>query len=92
MRRLFLLLLLAAVIPAIAVTAQRDTDPSTVQRVTVPELKKLQATGSVTVVDVRDPEAYAEGHIPGALLVPLDDDLDVSRLTNAKKPIVFYCA
>lgn len=30
-------------------------------------------TGGVPVVDVRQPDEYVEGHVPGALLVPLAD-------------------
>lgn len=31
------------------------------------DLAALQASGSVVVIDTRDPEAYAAGHIPGAV-------------------------
>src|SRR5207244_11484695 len=35
------------------------------------ELRKLTRRGAVTVVDVRPPEEYAAGHLPGALNLPL---------------------
>jgi ArsR family transcriptional regulator len=47
--------------------------------------------GLVTVIDVRPPEEYAQGHIPGALNIPLDR-LE-SRLGELppKREIVAYC-
>lgn len=41
--------------------------------VTVIEAKQLITEGKVTVIDVRTPEEYAEGHIPGSKLVPLQE-------------------
>jgi 3-mercaptopyruvate sulfurtransferase SseA len=96
MRRLFLLLVLTvAPIGALVIQAagQAETDPATVSRITVAELKKLQAVNSVTVVDVRDVDSFKAGHIPGALSVPLAEvAASVNRLKGAKKPLVFYCA
>jgi len=95
MRRLLLLLLAVAPIAALVpmAAAQAVTDPAKVGRVTVAELKKLQASGAVTVVDVRDADSFKAGHIPGALSIPLDQvPANAGRLKSAKKPLVFYCA
>ena len=35
------------------------------------ELKRGLADGTIVLVDVREPYEYADGHIPGALLNPL---------------------
>jgi hypothetical protein len=57
------------------------------------ELKKAVDGGQVVVVDVRDAASYAEGHIPGAILIPLDAvQAKAPDLKRAKKPIVAYCA
>lgn len=40
-------------------------------KITAEEAKKMMDKGGVTVVDVRTAEEYAEKHIPGAILVPL---------------------
>jgi rhodanese-related sulfurtransferase len=49
----------------------------------------------VQLVDVRSPEEYAAGHVPGAVLVPLGE-LKASdpRLAsiNPKEPVYFICA
>jgi rhodanese-related sulfurtransferase len=61
--------------------------------VTPSELDVLLATQRVDVVDVRDPDEWDTGHIPGARLVPLaqlqaDPDAALVRGTT----IVFVCA
>jgi rhodanese-related sulfurtransferase len=47
----------------------------------------------VVIVDTRDAGSYADGHIPGAVLIPLDElQKKAPGLRGAKKPIVAYCA
>ena len=41
------------------------------ENVTVKQAADLIAAGNITIVDVREPFEYAEGHIPGAKLIPL---------------------
>lgn len=53
-------------------------------------LKRLRE-GSVTLLDVRPPEEFAQGHLPGALNIPLDQlELALDSLT-ATSPVVAYC-
>jgi len=67
--------------------------PSGSHRIAMAEFKALHQQDAVAVVDVRDAESYAEGHIPGALSVPLDDlQQHLPKLKALKKPIVTYCA
>ena len=49
--------------------------------------------GSVTVVDVREPDEYASGHIPGAVLLPLGQvqARAASVLPDKAAPIFVYC-
>ncbi len=62
-------------------------------RISITEFKKAFDAGQVIILDVRDPESYAEGHIPGAVLA-LPDSLakTAAGLKAATKPIVTYCA
>ncbi len=46
--------------------------PSRAQSVGRDELLAMVSNADVVVVDVRPPEEYAEGHLPGALSVPLE--------------------
>jgi rhodanese-related sulfurtransferase/rubrerythrin len=47
--------------------------------------------GEVTLIDVREPEEYKEGHLPGALLMPLSDLLDRMKELDIVKPVITYC-
>jgi ubiquinone/menaquinone biosynthesis C-methylase UbiE len=62
-------------------------------RIAVADFKKLQAKGDVLILDVRDEESYRRGHLPGAVLMPLDTvESQVSTLRNEKRPIITYCS
>ena len=54
---------------------------------------RIDADRSVIVLDVRTPEEYAEKHIPGSVLLPLDSiEKDAARvLPDKKKTILVYC-
>ena len=59
--------------------------------VSVAELAGRLREGIVTVVDVRPPEEYAAGHLPGAINVPLSQiDEQVTQLPRGRE-IVAYC-
>ncbi len=59
-----------------------------VRRMELQEFKSLYSEGSVVVVDTRGQGSYDEGHIPGAIPMPLD----LSELSGVTKPIVTYCS
>ena len=54
------------------------------------ELKDLTETQPelIQIVDVRDPEEYAEGHIPGTINFPLKDFALQSGAIDKKKQVV----
>lgn len=55
------------------------------------ELKQRLADGAILLVDVREPNEYAAGRIPGAMLNPLQK-FDPSALPReAGKRVVLYC-
>jgi rhodanese-related sulfurtransferase len=66
-----------------------------VQRITVLELDRLMAAGRALAVDVRSTEAFADGHLPGALHVPLADAARLARsvaTSAAGRAVVTYCS
>jgi rhodanese-related sulfurtransferase len=46
--------------------------------------------GSYTLVDVREPEEYEGGHIPGATLIPLSELPDRLSEIDPQKPVLTY--
>lgn len=53
-------------------------------------LKKARA-GEVIVIDVRPPEEYASGHIPGAMSIPLAELRRRLKTLATDREIVAYC-
>ena len=47
--------------------------PARAPEVTTDELAAARDAGDAFVVDVRRPDEFAAGHVPGALLLPLND-------------------
>lgn len=48
-------------------------------------------TGGFTIVDVRDPQEFKKGHIPGAINLPLDTFDARSTILDKHKKIIVYC-
>jgi len=55
------------------------------------ELLERARAGLVTVLDVRPPEEYAAGHVPGAVNVPLAELEHCLERLNPRQEIVAYC-
>ena len=60
------------------------------QRISVDEAYQLYNDG-VYVLDVRTPEEWITGHLPGATLIPLDQLAVRSGELPAGEPILIYC-
>ena len=51
----------------------------------------LQHPGEdITILDVRQPSEYKEGHIPGAILIPLPQLSDRINEIDPEKPTLIY--
>lgn len=55
------------------------------------ELVRRVRAGTVTLIDVRPAEEYAQGHLPGAISVPLAQVPRWARTAPAGRPVVAYC-
>lgn len=52
----------------------------------------MESKAPVTLVDVRNPDEYTEGHIKNSLLLPLPELLGlVSKLPDTSKTLYVYC-
>ena len=55
-------------------------------------LKEVQSTAGAILVDVRNSDEFASGHIPGAVNISVDRIFDIASLTGDKDaPIYTYC-
>ena len=63
-------------------------------RISMAEFEKLLAKNDVVVIDVRSHEAYAAGHIPGALSIPEATLMPATaeKLRRLGKPVATYCS
>lgn len=55
------------------------------------ELEELLASGEITLLDVRPPEEYRAGHIPGARSTPLGTLAADAATLRTAPPVVAYC-
>jgi ArsR family transcriptional regulator len=59
--------------------------------VTRKQLRKLIREGAVTVLDVRPPDEFALGHVPGAVNIPMRALKERLAEINPDREIVAYC-
>jgi ubiquinone/menaquinone biosynthesis C-methylase UbiE len=74
--------------PAAGLAAEEPDD----LRITVAAFDELAREDAVVLIDVRPPAAFAEGHLPGARSVPLEEIEDhAAELAAEGRTIVAYC-
>lgn len=56
-----------------------------------PDFQMTETTSNAMIVDVRQPEAFAEGHLPGAVNIPLEAIRGNLSSFPHDKPIITYC-
>jgi rhodanese-related sulfurtransferase len=61
-------------------------------RITVDEAKEMMTRGDVQVIDVREPNEYRRGHVPGAKLLPVSTVLSRREELNHDRDLIFVCA
>ena len=55
-------------------------------------LEQFQSTDGAVLLDVRTPEEYAGGHIPGSKNLPLQTIFDIAKVVpNPQTPVYVYC-
>lgn len=61
-------------------------------RITIDEAKEMMSDGNTVVIDVRNPDEYQGGHLPGATLIPVNSVFARREELPADKKIIFVCA
>ena len=88
-------LLVAAAFTFAAASQAADTSPATSKIDQASLLKRIDSKdAAMLVLDVRTPEEFAKGHIPGAINIPYTHlPVRISEIADAAdKDIVLYCA
>lgn len=67
--------------------AQKDA----LEAVPAKELLERARKGLVTVLDVRPPEEYAAGHVPGAINIPIDELKKRLKELPKSREVIAYC-
>ena len=85
----------AAVDTAGGASADTTTHALPEGSVSLAEMKRLFDAGTVFILDARSPDAFAEGHLPGAINIPYDKLPDyIATLSDevpAEEKVVCYC-
>lgn len=68
-----------------------DTYAEPFRRIQPDQARALIDSGQATVVDVREPWEYANGHIPNAKLVPLAKILGAPAQSVTEDNVIFVC-
>jgi phage shock protein E len=90
-------LLVAIALPGLAQSSMPSSASSAPSRAVQPGLvdgptaKALVAAGA-KVVDVRTPQEFASGHVPGAINIPYEDVVRrAAEIGPPSTPVVLYC-
>ena len=74
--------------------AARVSPERSKRRVTLARFKQMAATGAAIILDARSADAFAQGHIAGAINLPLTDFTApalAAALPDRNRPILIYC-
>ena len=76
-----------------AQTADAEALKDPALRISLTEFVQLNQKSGATIVDVRGPDSFAAGRIPGAISIPLATvEGSVEQLRRLGKPVVTYCS
>jgi rhodanese-related sulfurtransferase len=87
-------LLLATALPALAesAVASPPASPSVNPGIGAGVTARALVASGAKVVDVRTPQEFASGHVPGAINIPFDEiGRRASEIGPASTPVVLYC-
>lgn len=96
---IFLAAMLLALSACTSVSSTQGENSSTssqavsYKKMTAEEAKDMMDAGGVTIIDVRTKEEYDTAHVPGAVLIPLDElpARIPALLESPESPVLVYC-
>ena len=93
MKKLFWVMLALLLLTACGQTAENKQE-AVYMNITAQEAKEIMdAEADYVILDTRTQEEFAEGHIPGAIVIPYDEILEKaeSQLQDKDQLILVYC-
>lgn len=88
----FLALLVALCLLVLAGCGQQAD--AAYRQISQEEAKEMMGAGDAVVLDVREQSEYDEGHIPGAVLLPvgsIDEDTAAAVIPEKSATVLVYC-
>jgi hydroxyacylglutathione hydrolase len=76
---------------AVQAWAERDGGLATIRQIQVSELTRLMEEEHATVIDVRAPSEWEEGHLPGVRNIPLGHIAEHADELPRDRPLVLHC-
>ena len=92
MRRFATFAVAAILATGLASAQTGDTKPATARRIEIKEAQRLVQKHKAVYVDVRPKEAFEQGHIKGAMNIPLGELMGRLGELPKGKMIITYCA
>ena len=71
-----------------------DTSDGSYQQITQEEAKEMMDTQEVIILDVREQDEYDSGHIPDAILLPvdtIDEETAAAVIPEKESTVLVYC-
>lgn len=62
-----------------------------IQRLSLGETRQLISEGGLTILDIRDEQSYAEGHLPDALHINAINMVTFIANQDKESPLLLYC-
>jgi rhodanese-related sulfurtransferase len=93
MRRMFFMTPVVATVLASCGGSQASEEGSLPMNITVQDLaNRINSDEGILVLDVRTPEEYVQdGHVPGSVLIPLQDLAMRMNEVPKDKPVACFC-
>ena len=91
MKRIFALLFALCLLVLAGCGQQTD---AAYRQISQEEAKEMMDAGDAVVLDVREQSEYDEGHIPGAVLLPvgsIDEDTAAAVIPEKSATVLVYC-
>ncbi len=91
MKRIFALLFALCLLVLAGCGQQAD---AAYRQISQEEAKEMMDAGDAVVLDVREQSEYDEGHIPGAVLLPvgsIDEDTAAAVIPEKSATVLVYC-